>query len=321
MKRSMEKRILDAEKKVNNFYFLANKNLLRAAKKWLGVRKLNLAKQAKAAAQSKEKGVAATAQIETLKRITPAMLSTSGLLRLQIFEHNNPSSKVATPGAKGPKEDKPTGGADGATGGESDVGGEDGKSEVLKRFFASKIFLSASKDLIETRRKRNKELRHLKERLGRKDRRQQYKDIKEKRRGDRKPLPSQKEMFMEASTLALNNNESVKKKRKNRLGQRERKRRAEAREREEAISTKRVKPNRKERRELERKGLLKPKKKKQAQQQLYSTENKQAMDTKELAGHHPSWDAKRKKELEEKSAKFAGTKVTFDYDSDGSDSD
>ena len=152
MKRSMEKRILDAEKKVNNFYFLANKNLLRAAKKWLGVRKLNLAKQAKAAAQSKEKGVAATAQIETLKRITPAMLSTSGLLRLQIFEHNNPSSKVATPGAKGPKEDKPTGGADGATGGESDVGGEDGKSEVLKRFFASKIFLSASKDLIETRR-------------------------------------------------------------------------------------------------------------------------------------------------------------------------
>ena len=45
------------------------------------------------------------------------------------------------------------------------------------------------------------------------------------------------------------------------------------------------------------------------------------MDTKELAGHHPSWDAKRKKELEEKSAKFAGTKVTFDDDSDGGEYD
>ena len=99
----MEKRILDAEKKVNNFYFLANKNLLRAAKKWLGVRKLNLAKQAKAAAQSKEKGVAATAQIETLKRITPAMLSTSGLLRLQIFEHNNRAAKLLPLEPRAPK--------------------------------------------------------------------------------------------------------------------------------------------------------------------------------------------------------------------------
>ena len=43
----MDKRIADAEKKVSNFYFLAKKNLTRAAKKWLNVKKLNVSKQVK----------------------------------------------------------------------------------------------------------------------------------------------------------------------------------------------------------------------------------------------------------------------------------
>jgi hypothetical protein len=299
----MDKRIADAEKKVSNFYFLAKNNLTRAAKKWLNVKKLNVNKQVKnignkESVEAKNLNV----QLECLKALKPLALADSALLRLQIFEIGASDTKSKTP-----------------------VSIEDNKCEkdIIKKWFNSQLFQTESKQLIETRRKRNRELRHLKERLGRKERRKDFAEIKKTRKS--KALPSQQEMFLEASTASLNNNQQKKKPhRKNRLGQRERKRRAEAKEREEGIFNRELKPNRKERRELEKRGLLKPKKKKPNELQE-SAKSKQVNETKELSEHHPSWDAKRKKELAEKKAKFSGKKMTFDDESDGgyasSDSD
>ena len=53
------------------------------------------------------------------------------------------------------------------------------KKDIVKKWLNSKLFQSESKELIDTRRKRSKELRHLKERLGRKVRRKDYNEIKD----------------------------------------------------------------------------------------------------------------------------------------------
>ena len=330
----MDKRIADAEKKVHNFYFLAKKNLTRAAKKWLNVKKLNINKQVKNM-KNKESTEAnkINEQLECVKSLKPVTLAESALLRLQIFEinntssndKNNSSSNNIDVNSNNNNNNNNNNGNNKNNTTTTTITDEDNskyKKDIVKKWLNSKLFQSESKGLIDTRRKRNKELRHLKERLGRKDRRKDYNEIKKTLPPKKsKALPSQQQMFMEASTAMLNNNDQKKKpRRKNRLGQRERKRRAEAKEREDAILNKRMKPNRKERREMEKKGLLKPKNKKEIQEEdREMSKTKQVEESKELSEHHPSWHAKRKKELEQKNAKFSGKKVTFDDDSDDGD--
>ena len=279
----MEKRVLEAEEKVKKFPFFAQQTLTRLAKKWIGIKRQSLSAKLKSKPTKElEK------QLEMYKQLQPANFGEEAMRRLQIFSTENPA--------------KP-----------SDKTTLESDRKIIKDFLASKMFEKGSKNIIETRRKRNREVRHLRERMGRKQKREVLKEEK-KLNPKRAPLPSQKDMYLES----LNNFER-KQKPKNRLGQRERKRRALEREREEALRKKEAKPtNRKEKRKLMKEGLLpRPEKK-------VKTDSKEPKkELKDAHEHHASWALKRKREEDEKNAKFSGKKMTFgdsggesDYDDD-----
>ena len=300
MKRTVEKRVLEAEEKVAKFPFFAERALTRTGKKWIGIQRQSLSAKLK----TKSKTEKMVEQLEAYKALNPSALGDAAMRRLQIFS----TTTVDDRKTDGRTASSPTPSL-----------ASTGQEKLVKAFLGSKLFEKESKNLIEARRKRTREVRHLKERMGRKDRRQ-AKVEENKLNPKRAPLPSQKDMYLDSL-----NSFDRKQKPKNRLGQRERKRRALEREREEALREKKVKPgNRKERRRLIQEGVLpRPEKRAKVEEGAGGEEeegeqartNGKAEKETEAADaheHHASWALKRKREEEQKNATFTGKKMTFD---------
>ena len=300
VKRPLTKRLEEAEEKVNNFPFFAQRHLARSGKKWVGMQRQSISAKIKslsASSGSAGKLDQAVAYLEQLKNTSSGTLAAAAMKRLQIFASEKKEES-------GNKEEAAEDHADKVM--------SPAQDKLVKEWLLSKVFTKDSTMLLETRKKRKLEARHLRERVGRKDRR--LADVEEKKKKPRprpEPLVSQKEMFLQ----------SLGTKPKNRMGQRERKRLAQEMERKKEVEAGHEAPmNRKERRELVRKGILPPEQKKAKVEPTSTSTSAPSKpsetvvqgESEDAHENHPSWIAKRKKEQEQKNVSFSGNKMTFD---------
>ncbi len=235
----------------------------------------------------------------------------------------------------------------------------DRQRRMCKKWIGDTRVQDAVAALRETRRQLKSKVRHMRDRLTRKERREAIKlDPSLKKKKPPKPagLPSQKDMFAAAAAKDMGGAVAdgagyfvpvQKKKSKNRLGQRERKRLALERERLQANGPNRAMrraaaqasggaegtgtggPSGKRKRPVRGEQGQRPPQPRQGLQQKRVRTDDRAITTRASAAagedakapaHHPSWAARSLAREKLQQASFSGKKKTFD-DSDDDDSD
>ena len=191
--------------------------------------------------------------------------------------------------------------------------------------------LEAVESLRNNHRELKRTIRHMRDRLSRKEKREAVKldpSLKVKKKSKPVGLPSQKDLFQQTLGESQGNSDyympQITKKKKNRMGQRARRKLAEARERC---------PNRSERRQGHKSSRSQVESQETALKKRASdtgTSNahnlksskrqrlqSHGLDKTDASSNHPSWAARSKAKEKEKNASFAGQKKTFsDSESD-----